>query len=394
MNDINLYKIVKNKRDAGLSWGKISYEMYRDHETDRTKNAWRCWYDRRKNGEVMASNPETNEISPIVICTIDQNATLEDSIWERSNLNPDEWVLDKFWGSLDKPQATFKRREVSTENILNLIGEKLTKDWHTPRKVKSNGEYLFVPCLFDAHIGKASLDRVYGEDYFLDVLDDLVQRALLRGNIGKVLFPLGQDYGHIDNTLYTTTAGTPQEVNGSYGEIIANQVSIAVKAVEYLAQSYPVDVIMVPGNHDRYSNSWLGHVVEQRFYDHPNVTVDNSNNFRKYYQWGNLLLLSTHGNEEGLNTIGNVISTEARKFWGNTEYCEVLTGHIHTRKDTFIMTTEVNGIMVRSFPSLSGPDTWHNLKAFTKNGQGGMGLVYSNKWGVEDVYFSALERFL
>jgi hypothetical protein len=151
---------------------------------------------------------------------------------------------------------------------------------------------------------------------------------------------------------------------------------------------------MVPGNHDRFSNTWLGHVIEQRFKNHPNVKVDNGQNPRKYYSWGKTLIASTHGSEENLNLIGNLIATEARKQWAETEFCEVLVGHLHTRKDILHLTDEKHGIILRYMPSLSGSDSWHRLKGYVNNCRGGMGLVYSDKWGFRSMHFSSLDKFL
>lgn len=392
MNDINvvLSNLYADIQIGKKTWNDVAEHMLQEFGDDRTGNAWsKIFHKHRKRVE----QPEAEE----VIYTNGDDVL--DRIWESTQLSQDGWEIGKIktWGPFDNLQVAteFKPRTIPTEQVLQLISDKLGRsNWVKPKKVERGGSHLLVACLFDAHIGKYT-DGTDAENYYLDVLDDILNKAIDScAEIGRVLFILGQDFAHVDNYQYTTTGGTSQEVNANYGEIIATQVSISVKAVEYLAQSYPVTILMVPGNHDRYSNGWLGHVMVERFNNHPNVTVDNGNNPRKYFKWGNTLIMSTHGDQENLNNLGNLIATEARREWGTTKYCEVLLGHLHTRKDILHLTDEKNGIMLRYLPSLSGTDTWHKLKGYVNNGRGGMGLIYSDTYGFESQYFSNLDKFL
>lgn len=395
MNDFELYSFIEEERFNGSGWKDIKNKLSDLYQIHRSKGAWRAWFSRRKNGITNFTEKnlghELNDDDPPY--------DIMDKVWEGTNLDPNEWEPEKIstWGDVEnlRVSAKFKKREFPSEEVFKNIELRLNKKWEI-KKAKTKDGVLLIPALFDAHIGK--LSAINTEDYFLSVLQDLVDRTIRSyGVIEQVLFPVGQDFSHIDNVDRATSKGTPQETNATYADIISTQVTIAVKAVEFLAEQFPVHVSMVPGNHDRLSNEWLGHVIKGRFHNHSNVTVDGYNGTyepRKYYVFGETMFAITHGNEENLNTIGNLIATEMRSKWGQTSKCEVLLGHLHTLKDKIYLTDERNGIILRYMPSISGTDTWHKLKGFVDNGRGGLGLVYSKKYGWKDTYFSPLAQFV
>lgn len=390
--DEKIWKTIHDFLKSGLSWSKITTEvskLYND-VPKKSKDGWRHWYNYRANRpyvlkeqSILAASPMTKEteegeaIGEVKVENIDGN--LEERIWETTGIDKDNWAIDYFkaWTFNGAVQFSAKFSQQFPEyDIHETVRQALGPvDWGNIKGVSTDGEYLWVPSLYDLHIGKMGNDMP--DDAYLWTLQSMTIKAELIGNIGHVLFVLGQDFGHIDNVQRTTTKGTPQETDDNYHGIVSRQAKLAVQAIRYLAEKYETTVLIVPGNHDKFSNAWLGALVEAVFEDHPNVTVDNGRNPRKYFQWGNMLLMSTHGRDERLNNIAHVISVEARELWGNTKRCEVLVGDIHTRRETIVMVDEVNGVLIRYLPSLSGTDTWHLMKTFVGNVRGGMGFLYS-----------------
>ena len=117
--------------------------------------------------------------------------------------------------------------------------------------------------LFDLHIGMLAWgEETMGEDWdsyigvtmALEAIEDLVDR--LQGmNITKFIVPMGNDLLHTDITMGgkggTTTAGTPQDIDTRYLKMFRMAFQLMVAIIDRLREIAPVDVIVVPGNHDR-----------------------------------------------------------------------------------------------------------------------------------------------
>jgi len=233
---------------------------------------------------------------------------------------------------------------------------------------------LLVPILFDAHIDKHSL--IGGKNY-IEVVDEIVETALgLNLSIDRVLLVVGNDFGNTDNIQNNTTAGTPQHNNVHWARSIDIRCDYAVRAIERFSSVANTDVVMVHGNHDRYSNQWLGKVLEAWFKDNPRVSVDNTADSRKYYLWNENMFGFVHGNEETDYLLPALMATEAPKKWGNSTHREVFTGHFHRKRNAYYPLDEQNGMTIRWMPALSGLDDWHKLKGFVGNKRAGLGIIY------------------
>lgn len=407
MNEQNLFELVDKyynqiKKEESITWdivatmlnnavvGKVNYTT-----VPKTGQGWRKWHRRAKRRMYNYV-----EVTPVDIYEEEDSSPPQDivaTVWATTNLDQANWDISKVktWG---KPgalsvSAIFSRKQVPA-NLGDIVRSAIGPvNWpHIKPMRHQNGKLLFVPTLFDAHLGK--LGNNISDEVYLWVLADMLAAAERQGDIGQVLFILGHDFGHVDNTFYATTGGTDQEVDDTYQNLIRRQTTVALQAVRYLAERYPTAVQFVPGNHDRFSNAWLGQVVEHTFENHPNVTVDNTNSPRKYYKWQNVLLMSTHGSEEKLHNLVPLISSEARQLWGTTKYCEVLTGHLHTQRQLIQMLDEDHGIVIRYMPSLSGADNWHILKGYLGNNRGGLSMLYDGESGWLASHFADLDQVI
>jgi len=183
--------------------------------------------------------------------------------------------------------------------------------------------------------------------------------------VERWLFPIGNDFFHMDNRKNMTTGGTPQDVDGRYEKIIEAGEMAVIWAVERMAQTAPVSVIHVPGNHDRTASWHLARTVEMWFRNNSRVSVDRGANPRKYFRWEKTLLGLTHGNEEKKQSLPSIMSVERPQEWAETTCREWLCGHEHRARqwqtqpvDTHEQTT------VRALRSLAGTDAWHHSKGY------------------------------
>lgn len=230
----------------------------------------------------------------------------------------------------------------------------------------TNGLMLEV-AIFDLHFGKQSwpaetLDKPYdikiAEAMFFRALDKIIERSS-GFKYEKVLFVVGQDLLHSNDLESRTANGTIVDSDGRFQKAYVTARKAMVEAIERLKQIAPVEVLVVVGNHDKFSAWTLGDSLECYFHNDPNVTISNSPSLRKYVQWGQVGLMVTHGDEGKRQDYPLLFATEKPLVFGNTQYREVHTGHNHTTK-----TEEFHGVRVRIISSLSTADAWHASKGF------------------------------
>ncbi len=56
---------------------------------------------------------------------------------------------------------------------------------------------------------------------------------------------------NIDSPANTTTGGTPQSVDNRFPKIITVVKNLLIKTIDELSLIAPVDILVIPGNHDR-----------------------------------------------------------------------------------------------------------------------------------------------
>ena len=233
-------------------------------------------------------------------------------------------------------------------------------------KKRTDG-HLCVYAIPDLHIGKLCHKDETGSNYdskiaarmFMAAVDELAQRT--RGfTLDRILFIAGNDFFNVDNEAQTTTGGTPQDEDGRWQKTFASGRKLLVEAIDKLSVLAPVDVVVVRGNHDSNRVWYLGEVLQAWYQKNPQVTVFNEPSFRKYYEYGRVLLGLTHGDKEKMRDLPLIMATERPEAWARAEHREYMLGHYHCRKQHEIGSIdEFRGVKVRRLSSLTAPDAWH-----------------------------------
>jgi hypothetical protein len=323
-----------------------------------------------------------NELDLAEDCDIDLNIWNIVS-WECKRYNA--WIKNKDGEIESEPKysihAKMKRRNLDTDLILQkqVILEEIKN--YSPI---SEFEYsdnsingLLLISIFDQHFGKLGWAEETGEDYdikiaetrFKNALDSLLSRVNLN-NVSRIVFPIGNDLIHVDNLQRTTTAGTPQDTDVRFHKIIKTVRRVLVETIDKLAIIAPVDIIVVPGNHDQATTFLIGEILDAFYSNNQNVTVDNSPKLRKYYKFGKVGILWTHGDKEKHNDLGLIFATEQPQLWADTKYRFCQIGHFHKNKKlNFVSVDEHQGFQVQTLPSLSGTDSWHYGKGYNSQKQ-------------------------
>ena len=237
---------------------------------------------------------------------------------------------------------------------------------------ESPDPYALVVCPTDFHWGKHGWSDEVGESYnfeearhrLMSKTQTLVNRLPSRPD--KIFVGAGSDWFHVDNDAGMTTKGTPQDMCGSPAEILITGCKLAREHIDLLRQIAPVEIVMMPGNHDRHSSLALMMYLSAAYEGVDDVEITITANNRRYIQYGDTLLGFTHG--DGLSKKQNIVgimAVEAREQWGATTHKVWFHGHLHHQR-----LTERDGCLIVQMPSLAGHDRYHARSGYTTSTAG------------------------
>jgi hypothetical protein len=272
-------------------------------------------------------------------------------------------------------------------------------DWMPETPSERHENNLFEITCFDLHMGKLAWGGETGENYdtkiarqrFLDTVETLIHRAS-SFEYSRILFPVGSDFFNSDTIYNTTTKGTPQDEDLRWQKTFNVGVRLLVDAISLLKQAgVPVDVVVIPGNHDFERSFYMGAYLEAWYNNDPIVNINNGASPRKYYRFGKVLLGLTHGSEEKEASLPLLMATdiESKPYWTDTTYHEWHVGHIHRKRDikyTVLdksrVTNEDLGVTVRYLSSLTGTEEWHHKKGFVGAIKAGEAFIWNDENGL------------
>jgi len=274
------------------------------------------------------------------------------------------------------------RKEIDALKIAAKLVSPAVKPIKYPNKMSDN---MLEMCLPDMHFGKVGWHLQTGyEDYDVSIARRIFEEAVptLLSRVepykfGEVLFVVGNDVFHTDNSGNTTYSGTQVDGDTRYHRTFKIVREVMVNAIDTLRQIAPVKVLVVPGNHDRMTAWHLGDSLECWFHKYKDVTINNDPSARKYERWGKVLLLFSHGDKGRRMDYPSLMASERPEDWGQTLYREIHTGDKHQTK-----VEEKFGIRVRILPSLSGTDTWHSENLFVGNQRQAEAFVWNKEAGL------------
>lgn len=251
-------------------------------------------------------------------------------------------------------------------------------------KTKSNtSKTLQALVLSDPHIGKYAWSRETGwGDYDISIATQLIRESvaeLLETSVPverRALWCLG-DLLHYDTPHGTTTKGTPLDRDGRVEKMLEEAVATLCDVISDMAMRGPVDVVLVPGNHDAVMTVALSQILSAEFRRARNVTIDARNTARKYVRYGKCLFGLTHG-DKARKRLHELMAIEAREAWGGASYREIHTGHLHSMAEV----ETLSGVVVRTHPALCPPDGWHASEGFVGAARGMQSFHYHGDGGL------------
>ena len=349
--------------------------------------------------QVVYARGEVRSLEDLIrVCNIDT------SVWEIVEWSANKWEMG--WVARDDKkndsaqalplfQIKARMRRISgtiltmerlRHELVADIRETMKADYrrvvNAPTKASQfvEDDWLFEFAPFDLHMGKltwdeetvSNYDLKHAEDLFKASLDFLLARAqrLTDGKLSRILCVFGNDVSHIDNKRGETTKGTPLDVDTRYIKVYRRIVAIHRHAVNLLREVAPVDVVIVPGNHDELTSFHLGEILQASYENDPRVTVDNNAKLTKYYEFGTNLFGFCHGDSEKVSELPLKMAREMPEAWARCESREWHIGHKHISekweaRQAFTQDFHSDkGVRVRRLTSLSAHDAWHTKHAY------------------------------
>ncbi len=382
-----LATLLKNKKSAD---GKLN-----DFIKEKENTIW----DENKNQATFSYNGSER------ITTLEEAlefSKVDLDIWEveRHIFNSWETTLGKGAGEYNQStniqiKIWFKKKvkEIAQENFKEDLRKELCSISPIVKlksRSKASGKLLEID-IFDPHFGKLAWGAETGENYDIDIaeqrymtaLSELLQRASGGDKIEKIVFPIGNDLMHTDTTLSTTTSGTQMDSDIRWQKMWLRTRSAVMRGIKMATEVAPVDIVVVPSNHDFQTIFYLGDLLECYYKNDKNISVDNNPKIRKYYTFGKCGIGFTHGNEENHNDLAVIMLREMQKQWSDVKYMEWHLGHFHKKKEMkFKSSDDYKGIGVRLLRSLSSADSWHFRRGFVGTIKGAEAFIWDKEYGV------------
>lgn len=346
----------------------------------------------------------------ITVCEIDtavwEVAEWKANTWEAAAKNEAGELVPR---TLYQVTARLKRKawnpQAVSDGMIAAIKANVRPLRPAPRAVGASG-YLYVATMGEPHLGKMAWAPETGENYDLEIALDrvrqshrhLMQRAAVLAP-EHVAIVIGDDFFTADTPTNTTTAGTPQEVDGRYRKVFRRGVELCREIIEGWRQLAPVAVWIKVGNHDQTITWHAGEVLAAMYGPTADVTVINPDRLRHYQRWGCCLIGLTHGDKERDDKLPMLMAHEARADWADTTCRVWLTGHLHTLKSKTQraviqpMQSDVHeemGVVIRRCRSLSGTDAWHHQLGYVGNIKAAEGFAFHRTLGETDIHTGAV----
>lgn len=336
--------------------------------------------------------PYDNELSFVS----ERPITLE-KLMELYSIDPNKWIATSF-----KPNTwqSFFKTSNDTAQKVNLYQSKATfrpivdnhvrvaTDWLNenivpiapeiikPLRVDALDGQTVIWGIWDAHLGMYAWNQETNNDYDLNIaikriknsIDDMIN-DLADYPIKQIILPIGNDFLHFDNARQTTTQGTHHlDADSRYTKVyLAGLECLAYMIERALQLSRSVKILYIPGNHDHLTSYTLCVALQQRYRHYHEIEFDIRPNPRKYVSWGTCIVGFDHSDKVKKNQYPIIFATEpgAKEHISNATWLEVQVGHTHQKAEQFWFgATPMNGLLIRTNPSLCNVDFWHHSQGF------------------------------
>jgi len=281
---------------------------------------------------------------------------------------------------------TDRTAEDRIEAMRGAINEVVEDIRGTEKKTKApkivNKDCMAVYNIGDAHIGMLAHRDESGDDFDLKIAEsDLIgvmQRLVAASPPSEtaVIIDVG-DFFHADNQSNETSGSKNKlDVDGRWHKVLKVGLNVMVQLVrEALKKHNKVIVKNIQGNHNEHSATFLAAYTAAKFENEPRVEVDELPSLFWYYQFGKVLLGSTHGHTVKPQDLGEIMACDCEDIWSSTRHRYWYTGHVHHDQ-----VKEYRTYKFESFRTLAAKDAWHAGSGY-RSGRDMKCIVHHREYG-------------
>lgn len=219
--------------------------------------------------------------------TNQQRGKAANDIWRNYKKHAGNVTKRKVWQLPNGETRESLTYEYGKQNEFSLLKEELLK---TIEESSPATQQIYSPPAFnksrlleislpDLHFGGEENIEVTKAKY-IETVKSLAAQASIY-DIEKIILPIGNDGVNSEGKRMTTTKGTPQRDSAPWYTIFVQYWELIRDTVDFLSSIAPVDIIVVSGNHDCYSDD-TEVLTERGFIHHvdllPNDKIATVNN--------------------------------------------------------------------------------------------------------------------
>lgn len=287
-------------------------------------------------------------------------------------IDTEKWKLSSYWNKQHKDywliSAMVTQKTLEIKDLLKETLDNFKPSYKPVAEVFINDKFdnptVGILSIQDLHFGKEGNLSVV--DDFKESIKSLVLRSYYAHRLEKIIYVIGGDLLNMDTFSGLTTKGTPVDSDLRAQDAYNEAFDAMYWSVNFIKQfCKELEVVYLPGNHDRLSSYHLVHALSKCFIQENSITFNATYEERKVVTWGQNFFAFEHGDVTKKMT-ALVYATEFPSQWGITSFRTCYTGHFHTKKVTeFVTDNEVHGFTIKHLPSLSKSDYWHYHNKFT-----------------------------
>jgi hypothetical protein len=241
----------------------------------------------------------------------------------------------------------------------------------------------------DQHHGMAAWANECGKDWDLKISEKMIKTASQHlidqcPPCEHAIIPFAGDFFHYDSYKPVTPAHAHLlDADSRFPKMIKTGWMITEHLIEAAARKHQnVHVMWAGGNHDEASAATTRAFLARLYRDNPRITVDESDAFWHYYQFGKVMIGLNHGDKVKPARQLSVVAAERPVMWGETTYRIVFLGHRHHEERV-----EYNGGIVETLAVLPPPDAYAHRGGY-RSAQKQLAVVFNrNGWEQSRHYF-------
>jgi len=282
-----------------------------------------------------------------------------------------KWKLSSYWNKQHRDHwlisAMVSRIKQEPKDLLLEAINKFKPQYTPIKEVHINDRYdapvIGVLSIQDLHFGKEGSEGVVQD--FKDAVSNLVIRGYHSHKLHKIIYVFGGDLLNMDTFSGQTTKGTVVDNEMKAQDAYLTAFDALYWSVNHISQfCNELEVLYLPGNHDRLSSFHLAHALSKCF-NSSKILFNVGYSERKVVTWGENFFAFEHG-DVSTKTTPLVYATEFSQEWGNTQYRTCYTGHWHKKKTMeYVTEDEQHGFAIKHLPSLCKTDYWHYHNKYT-----------------------------